>query len=196
MEPEHRHAAIERAYREHAGDIYRVAYAILRNPDLAEDATQEAFARAFERWSQYDRARSLGAWLHGIAAHVALDAVRRRRVRDLLSPGRPDVPGRVREIEVADETAVDPATSVIRRQATEEALSRLEPRARAALVLRHYHGYDYASIAAILGTTEGNVGSLISRSHATLRARLVADAPSRAPAAGSRRAADAPEVLR
>ena len=52
VENELRRQAIERAYREHADDVYRVAYAILRDPDAAMDVTQEAFARAFERWEQ------------------------------------------------------------------------------------------------------------------------------------------------
>jgi RNA polymerase sigma-70 factor (ECF subfamily) len=197
MGPDDRRLALETAYRDHAADVYRVAYAITRNTDLAEDATQEAFARAFERWAQFDRSRSLVAWLHGIVAHAALDGLRRRRVRDIFAPGRLDGTGRVRAIDVTDPGAVDPATSVIRRQATEEALARLRPRARAALVLRHYHGYDYASIAAILGTSEGNVGALISRSHATLRAHLAPDPDTRPAAnAGVRRSPDAPEVLK
>ena len=45
----------------------------------------------------------------------------------------------------------------------------LKPEARAALVLRHYYGYDYAEIARFLRTSPGNVGSILSRAHATLR---------------------------
>ena len=196
MEPDDRRVTLELAYREHASGVYRVAYAITRSVDLAEDATQETFARAFERWPQFDRGRSLAAWLHGIVAHVALDVIRRRRVRNFLSSSRLDASGRVREIDVADPAAVDPATTVARRQATEQALAQLSPQARAALVLRHYHGYDYASIAAILGTSEGNVGSLISRSHAALRVRLRTDFPPRSAGTGARRPSDAPEVLK
>ena len=51
--------AIDRAYRDHAEDVYRVAYAILRDPDTAMDATQDAFAQAFRRWEQYDANRPL-----------------------------------------------------------------------------------------------------------------------------------------
>ena len=56
------------AYRDHADDVYRVAYAILRDPDAASDATHEAFARASRRWEQYDSNRPLRPWLHRIAA--------------------------------------------------------------------------------------------------------------------------------
>src|SRR4029077_7826772 len=88
MEPNLRRDAVDRAYRDHADDVYRVAYAIVRDPDAAMEATQDAFARAFERWHQYDTNRPLRPWLHGIVAHAALDSLRRRRVRDLFRGGR------------------------------------------------------------------------------------------------------------
>nr|MBA2373309.1 sigma-70 family RNA polymerase sigma factor [Chloroflexota bacterium] len=68
-----RSQAVERAYRDHADDVYRVALAILRDPEAAVDATHDTFARAFERWDQYDTNRPLRAWLHGIVSHAALD---------------------------------------------------------------------------------------------------------------------------
>ena len=49
IDPEERLIAVDRAYRDHADDLYRVAFGILRDPDAAVDATQAAFARAFER---------------------------------------------------------------------------------------------------------------------------------------------------
>ncbi len=194
MEHDLRRQAVERAYREHADDVYRVAFAILRDPDAAADATHDTFAHAFERWEQYDANQPLRGWLHGIVTHAALDAVRRRRIRGLgLGPGpRPDGLGGVREITVVDpEDGNDPAPQVVRRGLVDEALAAIKPEARAALVLRHYHGYDYAEIATLLGTSPGNVGSIISRAHATIRARFAAEAartPVRGDAGGRGRA--------
>jgi len=182
MDQDLRIESVDRAYRDHAEDVYRVAYAILRDPDGAVDATHEAFARAFERWEQYDASRPLRAWLHGIVAHVALDALRRRRVRQLAAPAL----GRI-EVARRDGQAAggDPSLEVIRRQIVDEGLAGLKPAARAAIVLRHYYGYDYAEIAGFLRTSPGNVGSILSRAHATLRERLAAipaaDAPVTAP---------------
>jgi RNA polymerase sigma-70 factor (ECF subfamily) len=173
--------AVERAYRDHADDVYRVALAILRDPDEAVDATHDTFARAFDRWHQYDANRSLRAWLHGIVSNAAIDDLRRRRVRRLSAPaiGRLSGPSE----------GADPAVEVTSRDLVEEALSTLEPNARAALILRHYYGYDYAQIAAFLGTSPGNVGSILSRSHATLRRRLeAADVDTATDPAASRRA--------
>lgn len=179
IDQELRRAAVDRAYRDHAEDVYRVAFGILRDPDGAVDATHDTFARAFERWEQYDANRPLRAWLHGIVTNTALDALRRRRVRQLAVP----VLGRIAQLEGGgSRSGGDPAVDVVRRRIVDEGLATLKPEARAAVVLRHYYGYDYAEIAGFLRTSPGNVGSILSRAHATLRQRLAAEGPTAAPA--------------
>jgi RNA polymerase sigma-70 factor (ECF subfamily) len=175
MDSEVRDRAADQAYRDHATEVYRVAYGILRDPDEAIDATHDAFARAWERWEQYDSQRPLRAWLHGIVVHLALDQLRRRRVRRLAVP----ILGRASVAEIGTGAGADPATDVVRRRVVEDALATLRPEARAALILRHYYGYDYAQIGEFLGTGSGTVGSLLSRSHALLRDRLEPDRPDR-----------------
>ena len=162
--------AVERAYREHADDVYKVALAILRDPDAAVDVTHDTFARAFDRWHQYDANRPLRAWLHGIVSHAALDALRRRRVRAMAVPAI----GRIRETHGSGSLEGDPAPRVAERDLVADAMAGLKPDARAALVLRHVYGYDYAEIARFLRTSPGNVGSILSRAHAALRVRLEA----------------------
>ena len=168
MEADLRDRAADQAYRDHATEVYRVAYGILRDADEAIDATHDAFARAWERWEQYDSQRPLRAWLHGIVVHVALDQLRRRKVRRLAIPAL----GRNSLTDASSGAGADPAIDIARRQVVEDALATLRPDARAALVLRHYYGYDYAQIATFLGTTSGTVGSILSRAHAALRLRL------------------------
>jgi RNA polymerase sigma-70 factor (ECF subfamily) len=169
---ERRRQSVDRAYRDHVDDVYRIAMAILRDPEAAIDATHDTFARAFERWEQYDANRPLRAWLHGIVSHAALDQVRRRAVRSLAVP----IMGRVLEVPTSGSgIGGDPAGQVAERDLIASALEDLKPDARAALVLRHYYGYDYAEIATFLRTSPGNVGSILSRAHATLRGRLASE---------------------
>jgi RNA polymerase sigma-70 factor, ECF subfamily len=174
-EQEQRRDAVDRAYRDHADDVYRVAFAILRDTEAAVDATHDTFAHAFERWDQYDSHRSLRGWLHGIVSHAALDTLRRRRVRRLAVPAV----ARIGPVSDGGAWAADPSTRVADRDLCEAALAGLKPDVRAALVLRHYYGYDYAEIAGFLRTSPGNVGSILSRAHAELRVRMTAErAPS------------------
>lgn len=202
IESERRDLAADRAYRDHANDVYRVAYAILRDPDEALDATHDTFARAWERWDQYDSQQPLRGWLHGIVVHLALDQLRRRRVRRLALPAL----GRSPLGQVGTAAAGDPAEAVALREVVENALDGLQPAVRATLVLRHFYGYDYAQIGSMLGMTSGTVGSTLSRAHAAIRSRIEAQEPApavadpgRSPATPSTRQADAranpPEVL-
>src|SRR3954462_2621185 len=166
-----RDRAIDQAYRDHAPDVYRVAYGILRDADEAIDATHDAFARAWERWEQYDSQRPLRSWLHGIVVHQALDRLRRQRVRRLAVPGLKTAAS----IQSGRGFGADLASDVVRRHIVEDALATLRPQTRAILVLRHYYGYDYAQIGAFLGVASGTVGSTLSRAHAELRRSLGAD---------------------
>jgi RNA polymerase sigma-70 factor (ECF subfamily) len=162
-----RDRAVDLAYRDHAPEVYRVAYAILRDSDEAIDATHEAFARAWERWEQYDDRRPLRAWLHGIVVHEALDQLRRRRVRRIAANALGSLAG-----DHSPTSTADVARDIVSRGEVEQALGRLKPETRAVLVLRHYYGYEYAEIAAFLGTKPGSVGSTLSRAHALLRGLL------------------------
>ena len=59
--------------------------------------------------------------------------------------------------------APDAAGGSVTRLALLQALDVLPARQRAAVVLRYYHDYDYATIARILNTTSTNVGAMLSR---------------------------------
>jgi RNA polymerase sigma-70 factor, ECF subfamily len=167
MEGDLRDGAIDRAYREHAADMYRVAYGVLRDRDDATEVTTDTFARAWERWDQYDDQRPLRAWLHGIVVHLALDKLRRQRVRRRL------VPSLIDNLTTSNRpVASDPAIEIVLRHVVDQALDALTPRARAALVLRHYYGYAYGEIGAMLGMKSGTVGSTLSRAHSDLRRRM------------------------
>lgn len=187
MDADLRYRACDRAYRDHASDVYRIAFAILRDSDDAIDATHDAFARAWERWEQYDIQRPLRPWLHGIVVHIALDRLRKRRVRRLVG-------------DAAKHPALEPAAGgdiaaeAVRRQVVEAAMAELRPAARAALVLRHYYGYDYQEIGEQLGLAGGTVGAILSRAHAVLRARLSDERVSQ-PARSSKQEPRRREVL-
>lgn len=178
MHSEGRDRAADQAYRDHASDVYRVAFGILRDPDEALDATHDTFARAWERWDQYDSQRPLRGWLHGIVVHLALDQLRRRRVRRLALPQLGRSP-------FAERSVSDASDDVARREIADRALDGLKPVVRAALVLRHYYGYDYVEIGSMLGMTSGTVGSTLSRAHVAIRQRLETEAGVGAPGGAS-----------
>lgn len=156
--------------------IYRTTLGICGDPGLAADVTQDAYESAFRERSHFRGEVPVEAWLHRIAVNAALTGLRRRRVRwaEPLDPTEHDRPGAVD----------DPADALTVR----EALAHLDPRHRAAIVLRYYHDFDYATIAAILQTSTGNVGAMLSRALDRLRTDL--DTPAHTSTAHSSPEAD------
>jgi RNA polymerase sigma-70 factor, ECF subfamily len=128
---------------------------------VAEDAVQEALARA---WEQYERGRDidrLGAWVTTVALNLARSHFRRRRV---------ERNARSRLVERA-ETRDEPASSVD-RHAVQQALLRLPRRQREVTVLRYYGGLDVAEIATWLGIAEGTVKAMLFRARQALAEAL------------------------
>jgi len=138
---------------------FRTALAIVRDRDLAAEVTQEAYVEAYRRRASFRGDAPGFAWLHRIVVNEALQAVRRRRWG-------------VREIDVAALSHDGDVKTTVDRTAIFGALDRLPARQRAAVVLRYYHDYDYATIARILGTTSTNVGAMLTRARVRLRVDL------------------------
>jgi len=151
---------------------YRTAYGIVRDAGLAADVTQEAYVAAYAARDKF-RGESPGqAWLHRIVVNSALAALRRHR----------PVVGEITAVELG---RADESRASTDRMVLWDALEHLKPRSRAAVVLRYYHDYDYATIAQILDTSISNVGVLLSRALDQLRLEL--DPPLHAVAAGAGR---------
>src|SRR4029453_13340494 len=66
-------------YQRYGRLVYSVAYKVLGDAGLAEDATQQTFLQAWRAAGSYDPSRALGAWLAGIARRAAIDIYRRDR---------------------------------------------------------------------------------------------------------------------
>lgn len=173
----------ERFYDRSYPGAYRTALAIVREPGLAADVTQEAYVKAFRERSRFRGEAPVSAWLHRIVVNEALAGIRQRSRRP-------------REIDMAsvwgdrDLGASSELARVPDRLAVLDALNVLTPKARAAIVLRYYHDHDYATIASILGTSVGNVGVLLTRSLGRLKAELARSTPVPMPAASVKEVRD------
>jgi RNA polymerase sigma-70 factor (ECF subfamily) len=131
--------------------------------NLAEDAAQEAFIRAWQHLPNYRPRAPFRSWLYRIATNAALDALRRERETvdvDGLSLVSPDEgPEAVVEEEERGEE--------VRR-----AVLALPPSSRAVLVLREYERLSYREIAETLGIPMGTVMSRLNYARKRLRESL------------------------
>jgi RNA polymerase sigma-70 factor (ECF subfamily) len=124
---------------------------------VAEDAVQEALARAWERYLQGRDIDRLGAWVTTVALNLVRSQFRRWRVE---RNARIRLAGRA-------ETADDPGMSAV-AHAVREAVGRLPRRQREVTVLRYYAGLDVAEIADSLGISDGNVKAMLFRARRSL----------------------------
>ena len=149
--------------------VRRLTRAVTGDAHDADDAAQDAFLSALDRIETYDPSRPFGPWLMRIAAHAAIDLVRRRTVRradalDERAPSRTPSP------------ASDAMGAEVRGKLF-AALSELPERQRVAVTLFDVEGYSHAEIAAVLKIPEGTVRSDVFHARRTLRVALAAYDP-------------------
>lgn len=164
MEVGERHpsAEIEAVYRRRYGKFLRVAVAILRDEQLAEETVHDAFVRALRHRRGFDERGSLDAWLW----HIVVNEARRRRSIERAAPRSP--------LPLLDGAAL-PATANGHREsgAVEAIVAGLPERQRLALFLRYYADLDYDAIATALGVKPGTVAATLHAAHAALRRQLL-----------------------
>lgn len=162
---------VRRAYREHGGLVYNVAHRVLGRPDLAEEATQETFIRAWRMQERIDPSRPLAPWLATIARRIAIDIHRREARRPTTPLGPDDAPSVVVDAALMVEIeTLDRLRRAIRTLAPEDA---------ELIRLHHLDGLSYAEVGRRLGIAEGTAKSRLFRIHRALHATLADIGPER-----------------
>ena len=156
-------AATTRLRQRHFPDFYRVNHqpvfralaATLRDPDLAQEATDEAMTRAYHRWSKVSDYDNAPGWVYRVGLNWALSRLR-KQTREHLSDIVPD-----RGVE---QSLPDPDV--------EAALKALPIEARSLVVLRHLLDWSYEEIASALDIPVGTAKSRLHRIMSELRTTL------------------------
>ena len=134
--------------RRYYGAMVAIGHAILQDRHLAEDAAQQAFAKAAVQLPSLRRADQFGPWLATICRNEAKDLVRAYRE-----------PPAVDEREVA----ASPPDSRESDKLVREALGRLPAEAKEVIYLRFYDGLSYDQISAVLGISEQAINGRLRR---------------------------------
>jgi RNA polymerase sigma factor (sigma-70 family) len=147
----------------HRPEILRYLVRLLGNPDDAQDTCQDVFLRAHRAFGRLRADSNPRAWLYRIATNSALNAAR----------GRARSATRTADVD-CDAVAADTTSPEDREEvrAVVRAVHALPPRQRAALVLRRFHGLDYAEIAATVGGTEASTRANVYQAVKKLRATV------------------------
>jgi RNA polymerase sigma-70 factor (ECF subfamily) len=156
----------EEVARHHGRFLYTVAYRLTGNDDDAQDLVQEVLLRVRKGLSTYQPG-NLEGWLSRITTNAFLDEVRRRRRRP--AEVLPEEPERVAPPTLGADLTLE---SQVLPAEVQEALRRLPPEYRAAVVLCDVVGLSYEEIGATLDIPVGTVRSRIHRGRAQLREAL------------------------
>jgi RNA polymerase sigma factor (sigma-70 family) len=144
------------------------AWLILRDPEQAADAVQNALVRAWRDLPTLRDPDRFDAWLNRLVVRACIDEARRLRRH------RVDV-----EMTSLVSPAVDGVEStVVDRDRLERGFLRLDPEMRAVIVLHHYLDLPLPAVAASLGIPVGTAKSRLHRAIGQMRAALEADARS------------------
>jgi RNA polymerase sigma factor (sigma-70 family) len=152
--------AIDDLYRQHGGEVYRYAYAVLGNHADAEDVTQTTFLNAYRALEQGVQPRKPSNWLLTIASNAIKQRFRQEQAR----PRHVELDERLAGNEASDD---GPSVGELLT-----ALSKIPPQQRQALVLREFEGRSYVEIAEILGVTTSALETLLFRARRSLAEEL------------------------
>jgi len=155
--------AFEELYRENVGRVYALCFRLAGEATLAEELTQDAFVRAWQKLPSFRGDSAFSTWLHPLTVNVALSERRSRRRRtsrviatdDLTLLEKP-------ERRAGPELGVD----------LERALDGLPDGARAVFVLHDIEGYKHHEIAGLTGVATGTSKAQLHRARKLLREAL------------------------
>lgn len=159
------HDAFEALAGPQVSRLDAAARLILRDPDMARDAVQDGFIRAWRNLPALREPDRFDAWIRRLVVNSCLDIARRKRRRAI-------------EVELSPLDAfpgVDVAVSIVDRDVLDGALRRLEPEWRAIVVMHYYLGMPLPEVARALGIPLGTAKSRLHRAIGLMRTNLDGD---------------------
>jgi RNA polymerase sigma-70 factor (ECF subfamily) len=157
--------ALEALLQRHAPRVERLARHLLRDPEDARDAAQEALAKVCVRLKQFRGESQFSTWLHRLVVNTCRDAMERRRARAYEPLGE----------DLRADPDGDPeraaGMSELRRELC-DSLAEISPTQAQVVVLKDALGYSFEEIAAAAGMPVGTAKCHAHRGRARLRERL------------------------
>jgi RNA polymerase sigma-70 factor (ECF subfamily) len=155
--------AFRALYDMHVDRIYRLATRMVGDPALAQDFTQDAFVRAWQRLPDFRGDAAFSTWLHSIAVSVTLNGIRsadrhRKRERPL--------------DEAANTSGRSDRSEPGVRERLHRAVDELAEIYRTVFLMHDLEGYSHDEIALTLGIAQGTSKARLFRARAKLRVAL------------------------
>lgn len=150
-------------YDAHASRVFRLAYRMTHDEEIARECTQDTFVRAFSRLRSFRRDAALATWIHRIAISVVLQEMRSRRRHSARF---------VAIEEVHDVAAAEKPADVELSARLARAVDDLPEIYRTAFIMHDLEGYTHSAIADVLEIPEGTCKTRVAQARARLRETL------------------------
>jgi len=167
-----RNKAFEVLYREYYVRVFGLCRRLLNSQELAEDATQETFMRAYKSFGKFDAEQPFWHWIATIANNHCID---RLRASDRSDPLFGDEAMEVEGLATSEPSVVRTMIADEDAQALSQAMSSLPDKYRVPLVLAYFNQSSYDEIAEQLDISRNHVGVLLLRAKKLVRAALEED---------------------
>jgi len=178
-DPVERSDGFDQLYRDHVDLLYRYAHRLCGETEAAKDLVQETFLNAYRGFNKFRGDARISTWLYTIASRTCLRMRRKRKgepERELsLDEFVPTSEGEFRlQIPVEGLTPEEALQNKELREALDQAIQKLPPKYRMALVLRDMEGLSAKEVGAIMGLNERAVKSRLHRARLFVRRELSA----------------------
>ena len=163
-------AAFGEVVRRQQTAVFNVAYRLLGRRRDAEDATQEAFLRAYRALERFDVNRPFAPWIKRITTNLCYNWLSSERVKPTVSAADLD-----NDNEAWAKTAHTPEQQMVHQEqsdAVREAIWQLSPRYRAVIELRHFQNLSYEEMADVLDRPLSSIKSDLFRARKQLSHQL------------------------
>ena len=165
-----RNVAFEILYKDYYPRVFGLCRRLLNSSELAEDAAQEAFMRAYKNFRKYDTDKPFWQWIASIANNYCIDLLRQQTRTDALFG---DEATELEQLAAADTPMLSDLIAVEEADSLNGAVANLSAKYRVPLVLAYFNQFRYDEIAEQLNISRTHVGVLLLRAKQRLRADLI-----------------------
>ena len=145
-------------YDRYARAVYSLMLRLVQNQQVAEELTQEVFLRVWQQAGTFQREKGrFSSWVFGIAHHLAIDELRRRKARPQQVYDNPELSRSLLEVTDGAPSPDELALGGIRREYIMEALAHLPASQREVLEMAYFGGLTQSQIADRKGEPVGTI---------------------------------------
>tara|TARA_B100001245_G_C22793663_1_gene382768 strand:+ start:277 stop:837 length:561 start_codon:yes stop_codon:yes gene_type:complete len=162
--------AFEILYNMHKQKVYSLCLRMVRNPEEAEDLTQESFMQLFRKINTFRGDSEFSTWLHRLTVNIVLMRIRKKRPNQVSIDEEPESDGLFPKKEFGSDDIQ--LIGAVDRLTLEKAISALPEGYRTIFILHDVEGYEHHEIAEIVGCSIGNSKSQLFKARLRLRLHL------------------------